>query len=186
MASRVDVPEFLAIGDAKVPFSTSVKILSVPLDCSLEMGEQIHNVVKAANFQLRRISSIRRYLTPEATATLVSALILSRLDYCNSLLYGCHEYLLDKLQRLQNNCARMIRRVPKFTPISPHLAELHWLPIRYRIKYKLACLCYQSYSDFCPSPSYMADMIPRRVVTTSVKTRLSSDTNALKKKHCKQ
>ena len=53
MASRVDVPEFLAIGDAKVPFSTSVKNLSVTLDCSLEMGEQIHNVIKAANFQLR-------------------------------------------------------------------------------------------------------------------------------------
>ena len=82
-------------------------------DRHLEMKVHVQNVVRAANFELRRIGSIRRFLSAKAAATLVSAFVLSRVDYCNSLLYGCHGYLLDRLQRVQNNAARMVLRIPR-------------------------------------------------------------------------
>ena len=66
--------------------------------------------------------------------------VLSRLDYCNSLLFGCPQYLLNKLQKVQNNAARLVLRVSKTDHISPHLASLSWLPIDSQIQYKLPSL----------------------------------------------
>ena len=85
-------------------------------------------------FELRRICSIRHYLSVQATETLVSTLVLSRLDYCNFLLSGC---LVNRLQKCKNNTARLILQAPKTHHITPHLCTLHWLPIDARIKYKM-------------------------------------------------
>ena len=106
------------------------------------MKTHVSNLVRSVNFELRRISSIRHLLSTDATTTLVSA-FLSRLDYCNSLLFGCPKYFLNKLQKVQNNAARLVLRVFKTDHISPHLASLHWLPIDSRIQYKLSSLCYK-------------------------------------------
>ena len=114
-------------------------------------------------------------LTTEATATLVSAFILSRLDYCNSLLSGCPRSLILRLQKVQNNAARLILRISKREHISPHLASLHWLPIDYRIKYKLACICYNSLST--NSPPYLSDLLT--VYTASRQLRSCSDNSVL-------
>ena len=94
MSTALSIPESFDIGNASVPFSDTVKNLGVTLDCHLSLKTHVLNVVRTANFELRRISSIRRLLTTEATATLVSAFILSRLDYCNSLLSGCPRSLM--------------------------------------------------------------------------------------------
>ena len=142
MSTALSIPESFDIGNASLPFSDTVKNLGVTLDCHLSLKTHVLNVVRTANFELRRISSIRRLLTTEATATLVSAFILSRLDYCNSLLSGCPRSLILCLQKVQNNAARLILGISKREHISPHLASLHWLPIDSRIKYKLACICY--------------------------------------------
>ena len=107
--------------------SDSVKNLGVALDCHLTVKTHVSNL-RSANFELRRISSIRHLLSTDATKTLVSAFGLSRLDYCNCLLSGCPQYLLNKLQKVQNNAARLVLRVSKTDHISPHLACLHWLP----------------------------------------------------------
>jgi len=115
-------------------------------------------------------------LTPEAAATLVSAYILSRLDYCNSLLFNCHDYLSDRLQLVMNNAARMILRIPKPAHISPHLVTLHWLPVKSRIRYKLASLCYQCRCEV--APEYLKEMISKRE-RSRYNTRSSSDTSAL-------
>ena len=88
------------------------------------MKSHVSNLSCSANFELRRISSIRHLLSTDATKTLVSAFVLSRLDYCNSLLSGCPQYLLNKLERVQNNAARLVLRVSKTDHISPHLASL--------------------------------------------------------------
>ena len=125
---------------------------------------------------MRRISSIRHLLTTEATATLVSALVLSRLDYCNSLLYGCPQHLLNKLQKVQNAAARLILRIPKTEHTSPHLASLHWLPIFSRIQYKISTICYN-----CPNstaPDYLTDLLT--IYKPARQLRSSSDTSALR------
>ena len=103
------------------------------------MKTHVSNLVRSANFELRRISSIRHLLSTDATKTLVSAIVLSHLDYCNSLLFGCPQYLLNKLQKVQNNAARLVLRVSKMDH-SSHLTALHWLPIDSRIQYKLSSL----------------------------------------------
>jgi len=69
---------------------------------------------------------------------------MSRLDYCNSLLYGMPEYVLSKLQSVQNTLARVVTRSDARTSAAPLLVKLHWLPIRNRISYKLATLLSES------------------------------------------
>ena len=120
---------------------------------------------------------LRSLLTTEATATLVSAFILSRLDYCNSLLSGCPRSLILRLQKVQNNAARLILRISKREHISPHLASLHWLPIDSRIKYKLACICYNAMST--NSPPYLSDLLT--VYTASRQLRSCSDNSVLRR-----
>ena len=152
MSTALSIPESFDIGNGSVPFSNT----GVTLDCHLSLKTHVLNLVRTANFELRRISSIRRLLTTEATATLVSVFILSRLDYCNSLLSGCPRSLILRLQKVQNNAARLILGISKHEHISPHLASLHWLPIDSRIKYKLACICYNCMST--NSPPYLSDL----------------------------
>ena len=108
MSVHSPLPSVIHIGDADVPFVSSVKNLGVTLDSNLSMSQHISNTCKAAYIQIRHISSIRHILTTQATQTLVCSLVLSRLDYCNSLLSGCPQYLLDKLQKVQNAAARLV------------------------------------------------------------------------------
>ena len=81
----------------------------------------------------------------QATKTLASAFVLSRLDYCNSLLSGCPQYLVNRLQKVQNNAARFVVKAPKTDHITPHLCRLHWLPIDAKIKYNISSLCFDGY-----------------------------------------
>ena len=67
----------------------------------------------------------------------MTSLVLSRLDYCNSLLSGIPEQLIGKVQRVQGCFARLIFKTSKYTHISPLLATLHWRPIAQRINHKI-------------------------------------------------
>ena len=129
MSTALSIPDSFDIGNASVPFSDTVKNLGVTLDCHLSLKTHVLNLVRTANFELRRIGSIRSLLTTEATATLVSAFILSRLDYCNSLLSGSPRSLILRLQKVQNNAARLILRISKREHISPHLAPFIGYPL---------------------------------------------------------
>ena len=127
------------------------------------------------NFELRRINSIRHYLSVQATKTLVSAFVLSRLDYCNSLHSGCLQYLLNRLQRVENNVARLILKALKTDHITPHLRTLHWLPIDARIKYKLCSLCFGAITS--TGPVYLSDLF--KIYTPSRQLRSFADIRIL-------
>ena len=88
--------------------------------------------------------------------TLVSAFALSRIDYCNSLLFGSTHDVTSHLQRIQNYAARVILCLPRSSSITTYLKSLHWLPVKVRSTYKIACLCYHCHSS--TAPSYVADM----------------------------
>jgi len=75
--------------------------------------------------------------------TLACSLILTGLDYCNSLLHGAPTSSIRKLQRVQNNTARIILQAPRRSDAWPLLRQLHWLPVRYRVDYKLAVMTYK-------------------------------------------
>ena len=146
MSVHSPLPSVIHIGDADVPFVSSVKNLGVTLDSNLSMSQHISNTCKAAYIQIRHISSIRHLLTTQATQTLVCSLVLSRLDYCNSLLSGCPQYLLDKLQKVQNAAARLVCKAKKSDHIHPILETLHWLPVTHRIQCKMSTICFNSIS----------------------------------------
>ena len=122
----------ITIGNAQIPFKQSVKNLGFTLDCYLTMNAHVSNIARTCYFELRRLASIRRFLTSTATATLVSAFVLSRIDYCNSLLFGSTRDVTSHLQRIQNYAARVILRLPMSSSITIHLKSLHWLTVKVR------------------------------------------------------
>ena len=107
-----NLPTSLTMGNAQIPIKHSVKNLGFTLDCHLTMNAYVSNIARTCCFELRRLASIRRFLTSTATATLVSAFALSRIDYCNSLLFGSTHDVTSHLQRMQNYAARVILRLP--------------------------------------------------------------------------
>ena len=107
---------------------------------------------------VHNIGRIRRYLTEDATKTIVHALVTSRLDYCNALLYGLHASVTNKMQRLQNTCARMITKTKLRDHITPMLIKLHWLHVPRRIEYKILSHTYRAI--YRQAPQYLCDMLP--------------------------
>ena len=170
------LPTSITIDNAQITFKKSVKNFVLTLDCRLTLNAHVSNIARTCYFELRRLASIRIFLTSTATATLVSAFVLSRIDYCNSLLFGCAHDVTSHLQRIQNNAARVILRLPMSSSITIHLKSLHWLPVKVRSTYKIACLCNHCHSS--TAPSCVTDMLHRKPLHTR-KTRSSSCTMPL-------
>ena len=93
------LPTSITLDNAQIPFKQSVKNLALAFDYHLTMNAHVSNIDRTCYFELRRLASIRRFLTSTATSTLVSA-FLSRIDYCNSLLFGCTHDVTSHLQRM--------------------------------------------------------------------------------------
>jgi hypothetical protein len=147
----------LTIGEHSIKPSNSARNLGVIFDKSLNMKDHIKKVCQAANFSLRSIRSIRHVLSTESTERLMHAFITSKLDYCNSVLYGLPKTDIEKLQRIQNSAARLVTKTRKWEHIRPILKSLHWLPISERIEYKLCLLVYKALNG--KAPSYIADLL---------------------------
>ena len=171
-----NLPTSITDGNAQIPFKQSVKSLGFTLDRHLTMNAHVSNIARTCYFELRRLASIRIFLTSAASATLVSAFVLSRFDYCSSLLFGSTHDVTSNLQRIQNYVARVISRLPKSYSITTHLKSLHWLPVNARSTCNIACLCYHCHSS--TAPSYVADMLHIKPSNTR-NTRSSSYTMPL-------
>ena len=152
-----NLPTTITIGNAQIPFKQSVRNLGLTLDCNLTMNAHVSNIVRTCYFELHHLASIHRFLTSTATATLVSAFLLSRIDYCISLLFSSTNDVTSHLQRIQNYAARVIMRLPKSSNMTTHLKAHHWLLVKVRSTYKIACLCYHCHSS--TAPSYVSDML---------------------------
>lgn len=161
----------IIMGDVIIPMSTCVKTLGVYLDSQLNMNTHISSVCKSANYHLRKIGRSRHFLTKSSTETLVHAFISSKIDYCNSLLYGLPDTQVKRLQYIQNSAARIVTRTRKFDHISPVLLNLHWLPVRERIEYKILLFVFKCLSNNIDSPAYLNNKInlyqPRRSLRSS-------------------
>jgi hypothetical protein len=108
--------------------SDMARNIGVIFDKNMTMIPQINSVCKRAFYHLWNIARIRKFLTQKSTEILVHAFISSKLDYCNSLLYGVPKFQLKKLQHVQNAAARLITQSCKYDHITPVLINLHWLP----------------------------------------------------------
>ena len=118
------VPQSINLEGSDIKFANTVRNLGVCLDPSLSFQPQI-SVCRICYLELRRISAIRHYLSEAVTKTLLCAFVLSKLDYCNSLLAGWPKYFLSKLQKVQNNAARLIFRTTRSAHVTPMLHSLH-------------------------------------------------------------
>ena len=109
-----NLPTSNTIDNAQITFKQTVKNLGFTLDCCLTMNTHVSNIARTCYFELHHMASIRRFQTGTATATFVSAFVLSRIDYCNSLLLGSTHDVTSYLQRIQNmNAAQVILHPPK-------------------------------------------------------------------------
>ena len=97
----------ITVGSQNIPFSDSSRNLRFILDSKLSMKKEVIKICQTAYFELNRISSIRRFLTEDATKTLVTSYVLSRLDYCHCLLMGTPNSVIQPLQKTQSFAARL-------------------------------------------------------------------------------
>ena len=123
------LPTSITIGNAQLPFKQSVTNFGFTLDCHLTMNALVCKIARTCYFELRRLASIRTFVTSTATATLASAFHLSRIDHCISLLLGSTHDVTSHLQRIQNYAARVFLRLPLSSSINIHLKSLHWITI---------------------------------------------------------
>ena len=141
----------------------------------LSFDNHVSRTCQTCYLELHRISTIKNYLSQDALKVLVCSLVLSRLDYCNSLLGGISKKLTKRLQKVQNNAARLISSSPRRAHISPVLKDLHWLPVEQRIVYKLLLLTYKCLTD--QAPSYLSSLL--NLYVPSRQLRSSSDARRL-------
>ena len=133
------LPTSITIGNAQITFKQSVKNFGFTLDCHLTMNAHVSNIARTCYFVLRRLSSIRRILTSTATATLVSAFVCQELTTVTHCCLVLPMTWHNHLQRIPNYAARVIMRLPMSSSITIDLKSLHWLPVKVRITYKIAC-----------------------------------------------
>ena len=153
------------IGNTTVLPVSQVRDLGVYLDAEVTMKAHVTAIVRACFSVLRQIRSVRRSLSRHALLTSIIALVVSKIDCCNSVLAGAPEHLLDRLQSVLNAAARLIVAARNREHITPLLHELHWLRVPERIKFRLCVLAYRMSSRH-------SAIIPRRV--SSVKHRRRS------------
>ncbi|PFX25745.1 hypothetical protein AWC38_SpisGene9614 [Stylophora pistillata] len=160
----MDREQFVQIenfGDEKICPAESTTNLTVFFDQHLTMDEQVKKVCQASYYHLRNISKIRKYLSPKTAEIVIHAYITSKMDNCNSLLYGLPDYMINKRQSIQNAvAARVITLTKKWEHITPALKKLHWLPVKYRIIFKILLLVYKGLHGL--APTYIAELLHQR------------------------
>ena len=112
---------------------------------------------RSASFALHRIGKIRSYLDKQTAERLVHAFVMCHIDFCNSLLQGLSARQIQRLQIIQNSAARLVTRTKKYQSISPVLHSLHWLPVHYRIMFKVLLLSFQCFHDL--APAYLSELL---------------------------
>ena len=146
----------LVVNNSTIDVSNTVKDLGVLIDCNLSMNEQINKITRETGYHLRNIAFLKKYLE-DTIKMLILNNVTNRLDYCNSLYLGLPKYQLRKMQSIMNRAARLIKGLPRRERITPALIELHWLPIKARIEYKICVLSFQALKF--GKPKYIRDML---------------------------
>ena len=146
----------LTVVGEEIKPTPSARNLGTVFDTHVTLSKHLNTLCKVSNFHLRNICKIRKYLSEETTETLVHAFVSSRLDNCNSLLYGLPDYQIHKLQLIQNAAARIVTFTKKSEHITPVLQRLHWLPVHFRIIYKICIIIYKALNGL--APLYIAEL----------------------------
>jgi len=158
LIAKVDASVFVVNGVTD-DLICSVTCLGATINQELTytFADHIRSLACRCFFWIRQLLSVRRTITSDTIIALVNALIISRLDYCNSVLVGAYDIYLRQLQGVLNAAARLIARRRKFDSISSTIRDvLHWLPIRQRVDFKLSVLVFNCLRNL--APSYLMNM----------------------------
>ena len=160
------------ICDSLIEPVKSARNLGIIVQNDLKMDVYVNNICRSASYGLYRIGQIRKFLDRKSTEMLVHAFITCRLDQCNSLLHNLPESQIAKLQRIQNSAARLVTLTRKHDHVTPILRELHWLPVKYRIMYKILLLTYKCLHG--TAPIYLQELIKRYVPSRNLRSATQS------------
>jgi hypothetical protein len=165
----------LTVGGVDVSPLDCVRDLGVTLDSRLTMRQHVNVVARSCFYQLRQLRSVRNSLTFEALRTVVQAFVVSRVDYCNAVLYGVAADVIRRLQAVLHAAARLITGVRLHEHITPTIRDtLHWLPVAQRVEYKVAVMAFNCVRGACPA--YFRDVC-RPVLTVAGRASLRSASN---------
>lgn len=172
---RVNLPTSVTVAGSSVAVCNTLKTLGVKLDRTLTFDSHVNDIVRGCNYHLQALRHLRRLLTRDTANMITCSIVGSRIDYCNALLYGMSKRNFDKLQRVQNNMARVVCDVGRRDAHSDALLRsLHWLPIRRRVDFKVATLCWKACR--LGQPPYLSALIHPYTPSRSLR---SSDAHLL-------
>ena len=160
------------VGESMITQSSKVRGFGVIFDQFLNFDDHITAICRSTHFHIRNIGNISNLLSYDACSTIIHALISCLLDYCNSILYNVPRSKTDRLQRLPNQCARILTKSPRITPV---LKKIHLLKIQDKIIYKILMLTYKSYYNM--APPYLCEVMNK--IESHFNTRLGTDHPAL-------
>ena len=147
------------VGEIVITQSSKVRYLGVIFDQFRNFDDHITAICRGTYFHIRNIGNIRNLLSYDTCSTIIHALISCRLDYCNYIMYNTPRSKTDRLQRLQNQCARILSKSLCMDHITP-VKKIHWLKIQDRIRYTILMLTYKSYYNI--GPSYLCELINKK------------------------
>ena len=136
--------------DQDVTPTDSAQNLGVEFDKDFNFKKHISKVCRSCYYHIRDLRRLRRCLTAAVTKTIATSLVLSKLDYCNSILYNIPNREINKVQNVQNCLARVVTPSPQFCRVTPLVKSLHWLPVQFRIKHKICTLTYEEINSCQP------------------------------------
>ena len=161
--AKVDINS-ITVSESVVNTKPVVRNLGSGFDSQLSMSTHISKLCSSAFFHLHNISRIRKFLSPGEIKSLVHAFVTSRVDYCNSLLYGLPTSQLNKVQCVLNTAASFVCCVPHFSHITPLMYELHWLPLKHRIHFKILLFAFKAIHGI--APTYIKNLVSLKSQST--------------------
>jgi hypothetical protein len=162
----------LSVNNIVINNTHSVKYLGAWLEENLSFSKHINEKCKIASYNLYNISIIRKYLNENACRTIVQALVISHIDYGNCLLYGLPNKELQKLQRIQNMAAKICLKRYKSDSSRQALKDLHWLPVKYRINFKIAVIVFKCLRGL--APEYLTTLVKPKIHARSLRSVASN------------
>ena len=148
----------------------SVRNLGVVFDSNFSFSDYVSQVIKSTRVHARILYRICPLLDLNTLVLLANALVSSRLDYCYSLFLSLTDFELRRLQLVQNSLCRVVTRSSKYSHITPQLKKLHWLPVKYRIQFKIGLITCKILNQ--GQPVYLRELI--HPYTSSRNTRRST------------
>jgi len=147
----------VSVAGSNITYSVQLKSLGITLDQHLSFDQHITNVVRSSNYNIKALRHIRPMLDKTVANTIACSIVSTRLDYCNSLLFGASKKNIQRLQRVQYSLARVVAGSRRRDHMKPVLRDLHWLPVPQRIEYKIALITHKVLCN--NQPPYLRSLI---------------------------